>query len=126
MRFRNGKSAASKVGKLVRRLLLKCATVMLVLSMAIIYPACGGDFLGLEDYQRDLLFGLGSLAIGLLSPAGTAGTVGPAGPAGEPGPVGPPGARKRRDRDGPRARPGSRPSGRTESAPCPSAGRLRS
>ncbi|MCZ6653457.1 MAG: hypothetical protein O7D91_10585 [Planctomycetota bacterium] len=88
MIFREGKSAASTFGKRLRRLLLKCATVMLVLSLVITYPACSGDFLGLEDYQRDLLFGLGSLALSLLSPAGTVGPAGPAGDPGEPGPAG--------------------------------------
>lgn len=85
MKFREDKSAASTINKRVRRLLLKCTMVILMLSMVITYPACGGDFLGLEDYQRDLLFGLGSLALSLLSPAGT---VGPAGEPGEPGPAG--------------------------------------
>ncbi len=88
MKSGEGKSAASIFGRLARRLLLKCATVILVLSMVITYPACGGNFLGLEDYQRDLIFGLGSLAVSLLSPSGT---VGPAGPAGEPGEAGPAG-----------------------------------
>ena len=69
MKFREGKSAASTISKRVRRLLLKCTTVILVLSMVIMYPACSGDFLGLDVYQRDLFFGLGSLAVSLLSPA---------------------------------------------------------
>ena len=30
-------------------------------------PGCSEDFLGLEDYQRDLLFGFGSVAISLLN-----------------------------------------------------------
>ena len=86
MRFREGKSAASIFGKLARRLLLKCAAVVLVLSMVMAYPACGGaGFLGMQDFQRDILFGLGSLALSLLSPAGT---VGPAGEPGDPGPAG--------------------------------------
>ena len=44
----------------------------------------GVGFLGLQDYQRDLLFGVGALAIALLSE----GQPGPAGPAGPPGPAG--------------------------------------
>ena len=86
MKFQEGKSAASIFGKRARRLLLKCASAVLVLSMVMAYPACGGaGFLGLQDFQRDILFGLGSLALSLLSPAGT---VGPAGEPGDPGPAG--------------------------------------
>ena len=74
---------------------------------------CGGDFLGLEDYQRDLL--VGGLAAGLLltqddgggdvpagdpipgaegpeGPQGVPGAEGPQGPEGPEGPAGPAGA----------------------------------
>ncbi len=49
------------------RALLVSTPLMLCL---VFKPGCsiGGNFLGLEDYQRDLLFGLGSLALQLLLP----------------------------------------------------------
>lgn len=50
---------------------------------------CGaGGFLGLQDYQRDLLFNAGSLAVSLLI-GSQPGPPGPQGPAGPPGPIGP-------------------------------------
>ncbi len=100
----------------------KKTTVMigLVLASGLVFNSgCGGDFLGLEDYQRDLL--IGGLAVGLLldqqaddggdagtgqplpSPEGpegprglpgadgAAGAEGPAGPEGPEGPEGPAG-----------------------------------
>ena len=39
--------------------------ICIALTGAMVTPlGCGGDFLGLEDYQRDLL--VGGLAVGLL------------------------------------------------------------
>ena len=72
-----------------RTLRRRALTLVLVASVAAVptlmlvalptLPGCGsGDALGLEDWQRDLLFGFGSLAIGLLNS-------GAAGPAGQPG-----------------------------------------
>lgn len=65
----------------------KVVSGMLIAALAAVPGCWGGNALGLEDYQRDLLFGFGSVALGLLAP----GTPGPAGPAGEQGPPGPPG-----------------------------------
>lgn len=64
---------------------------LLLAGSMLIYSGCGSaGFLGLQDYQRDLLFGIGSLAFGLLSP-GNEGLQGPPGPPGEPGPISPAG-----------------------------------
>ena len=50
--------ALAVTGKRVVRKMLRTATaVLLALSLGIYSLGCGGDFLGLEDYQRDLLFG---------------------------------------------------------------------
>ena len=72
--------------KTVRRRVTKATSVMVAAAMAF-QTGCGGDFLGLEDYQRDFLFGIGSLAIALLG----GGQTGPEGPEGPQGPPGPPG-----------------------------------
>ena len=67
-------------------------TALMLVGCLFMYPGCSGDFLGLEDYQRDLIT-FGAVALGLLSPeeAGTAGPQGEQGPQGVPGDPGPPG-----------------------------------
>ncbi len=70
-------SVAAIGRKLIKNFALGCTSLTLVLCITL-YPGCSGDFLGLEDYQRDLLFGIGSLAFGLVDPA-DGGDVGPAG-----------------------------------------------
>lgn len=77
---------AANSGKTNRRAVASRAAVRssrtLLTLCAVISAGCGGvGFLGLQDYQRDLLFGVGSLALSLLNPP----TQGPAGPPGEPG-----------------------------------------
>ena len=94
--------------------LIGTAVVGIVLVGGLVFKSGCGDpgFLGLEDYQRDLLIG-GLAAAALLSqdqatgttdgdgeaapqpipgPEGPEGPVGPEGPQGEPGPEGPEGA----------------------------------
>ncbi len=50
------------------------AISLLLATALLVAPGCSfsinGDFLGLEDYQRDLLFGVGALALNLLLPDG--------------------------------------------------------
>ena len=65
-------------------------TCVLIATALAAAPACdrgGAGFLGLQDFERDLLFGVGSLAIQLLRQP----VPGPQGPAGPQGPQGAPG-----------------------------------
>ena len=62
-----------KFGKLVPRKATRKKAVSLTLTLCMMagpglyIPGCGSnDFLGLEDYQRDLLFGVGAVAMALL------------------------------------------------------------
>ena len=72
--------------------------MLLVPTVGFSFGGCGGGFLALQDYQRDLLFGVtGGLAGALItanapSDDGDAarGEPGPPGPAGPQGPPGPP------------------------------------
>ena len=93
--------------KLIKNFALGCTSLMLVLCI-VLSPGCSGDFLGLEDYQRDLLFGIGSLAFGLVNPndGGDVGPAGPPGPQGEPGSEGQPGQSVPGD-TGPQGEPGA-------------------
>ncbi|MCZ6683563.1 MAG: hypothetical protein O7B26_10285 [Planctomycetota bacterium] len=73
---------------------MRCAFVLLVAIWLGPISGCGASgFLGLQDYQRDFLFGAGSLATSLLvgSTPGPEGPMGPPGPQGPQGPAGPPG-----------------------------------
>ena len=83
----NGSNKRKPSGKLAGK-----GTALLLVGCLFMYPGCSGDFLGLQDYQRDLI-GFGAVALGLLSPeeAGTAGAQGEQGPQGVPGEPGPPG-----------------------------------
>ena len=78
-------AAGSTPAKRITRWVLRCVVVVATAASGLYTVGCGGDFLGLEDYQRDLLFGIGSLGAGIITPAG------PAGPQGDPGPPGPAG-----------------------------------
>ncbi len=91
-------------------------TAVTICAALTVIPGCGGGFLGLEDYQRDFLFGIGAVAIDLLGggdvlqPGQEAPTVGPQGPEGPAGPAGPSGPTGATGRDGDRGAPG--PTGR--------------
>ncbi len=89
-------------------------TLALAISLCTFKTGCGGGLFGLQDYQRDLLFGGAAWALLLNQPApadggagapvpgpageqgipgedGVSGAVGPAGPQGPQGPTGPEG-----------------------------------
>ncbi len=87
--------------------------VVLCTAVAVAPWGCGGDFLGLEDYQRDFLAG-GLAAALLLNQQGDTATAGDAGAGaplpgpqgeqgdqGEAGPAGPPGPPGQAGQDGP-------------------------
>lgn len=81
-----------------RKQSLTIVTAMcLVPTLGFSFGGCGGSFLGLQDYQRDLLFGVGGGLAGALITANTPsddgdaaleqpGSPGPVGPQGPPGP----------------------------------------